>query len=282
MNPPRIPQGRGRAADSGTPPILEIVSDAAKPTGKTTIQSVSRASRLLLAVAASPDGLSAKAASEHFGLSMPTTYHLLTTLAAEGLLVKDARRHYMLGPRAAVIAAAVSRDNRAPEYYLQPLRDLAAATGETAYLSAWRNGSIAVLQTVEGAHAVRVAGLTAGYGDNVHARASGKLLLAFASPADRERTLSVKPLRALTTNTITDRSLLEKEFEKIRRERISFDHGEFFEGVDCVSAPITEDGFVVACYAVSVPSARWATEQEQIVNEVQRAAEKVSNLRILE
>ena len=139
-----------------------------------------------------------------------------------------------------------------------------------------------MLQTVEGAHAVRVAGLTAGYGDNVHARASGKLLLAFASPADRERTLSAGPLRALTTNTITDRSLLEKEFEKIRRERISFDRGEFFEGVDCVSAPITEDGFVVACYAVSVPSERWATEQEQIINEVQRAAEKASNLRILE
>src|SRR5690348_6866796 len=119
MTPARIPENRGQAARTGITPILTAVSSAEKPTGKTTIQSVSRASRLLLAVAASPDGLSAKAASDQFGLSMPTTYHLLTTLAAEGLLVKDARRQYMLGPRAAVLAAAISRDNRAPEYYLQ-------------------------------------------------------------------------------------------------------------------------------------------------------------------
>ena len=282
MTPSRIPENRGRAARTGPAPILTTVSSAEKPTGKTTIQSVSRASRLLLAVATSPDGLSAKAASDQFGLSMPTTYHLLTTLAAEGLLVKDARRQYMLGPRTAVLAAAISRDNRAPEYYLQPLRDLAAATGETAYLSAWRNGSIAVLETVEGAHAVRVAGLTAGYGDNVHARASGKLLLAFASQADRDRILSAQQLRALTPKTVTDRRLLEAEFETIRRDRMSFDRGEFHEGVDCVSAPITEDGVVVACYTVSVPSERWTTERDQIVEEVQQAAEKASNLRIVD
>lgn len=258
------------------------MSSPGKGNGKTTIQSVSRASQLLLAVAGSPDGLSAKVASEQFGLSMPTTYHLLTTLAAEGLLVKDARRQYVLGPRAAVLAAAVSRDSRAPEYYLKPLRDLATATAETAYLSAWRNGSIVVLQTIEGAHAVRVAGLTAGYGDNVHARASGKLLLAFACEADRDRILDTTPLRALTPRTITNRQTLEAEFGKIRRDRIAFDRGEFHDGVDCVSAPITEDGVVVACYTVSVPSERWNTEHEHIINEVQRAAEKASNLRIVE
>ena len=250
--------------------------------GKTTIQSVSRASRLLLAVAASPEGLSAKAAADQFGLSLPTTYHLLSTLAAEGLLVKDSRRQYVLGPRAAVLAAAVHRDRRAPEYYLGPLRDLAAATGETAYLSAWRNDAIVVLETIEGQQAVRVAGLTTGYDENVHARASGKLLLAFAAKADRDRLLAKASLKRLTPNTITDRRKLDREFGIILRERIAYDHGEFHPGVDCTSAPITEDGIVVACYTVSVPSERWVTESDNLVNEVQRAAEKASNLRIVE
>jgi len=137
------------------------------------------------------------------------------------------------------------RDSRAPEYYRRPLRGLAVATGETAYLAAWRNETITVLETIEGAQAVRVAGLSVGYGDDVHARASGKLLLAFAPPADRDRLLSQARLRPLTSKTITDRGRLDEELEHIRRERIAFDLGEFADGVFCVSAPITEDGVVV-------------------------------------
>jgi len=258
------------------------MTDRQKPAGKTTIQSVTRASRLLLAVAAHPDGLSAKSAADQFGLSLPTTYHLLTTLAAEGLLAKVSSRQYVLGPRAAVLAAAVIRNSRAPEYYLLPLRDLAAVTGETAYLAAWRNGAITVLETIEGARAVRVAGLTAGYGDNVHARASGKLLLAFAPAADRDRLLSGTQLRRLTSKTITDRGELDKELEKIRRERIALDLGEFQDSVVCVSAPITEDGVVVGCYTVSTPSERWAAEHRYIITQVQRAGQKASNLYVAE
>jgi DNA-binding IclR family transcriptional regulator len=57
---------------------------------------------------------------------------------------------------------------------------------------------------------------------------------------------------------------------------------EFHDGVDCVSAPVTQDGVVVACYTVSTPPERWATEHDRIINGVQRAAEKGSNLRIIE
>jgi IclR family transcriptional regulator, acetate operon repressor len=255
-------------------------ADRQNANGKTTIQSVTRAARLLLKVAASPDGISAKTAAKELGLSLPTTYHLLTTLTAEGLLAKDSRRFYMLGPRAAVLAAAVQRDTRAPEYYMGPLRELAAATGETAYLAAWRNGAITVLQTIEGARAVRVAGLATGYADNIHARASGKLLMAFAPPADRERLLASTPLRSLTCNTITDRDQLDAELQKIRAEGLAYDLCEFNESVYCVSAPIIEASVVVGCYTVSMPSERWPTQREHTVRAVQVAAKAASNLRM--
>lgn len=247
---------------------------------KTTIQSVRRASQLLLAVAHAPDGISAKQAATQFELTLPTAYHLLATLAAEGLVVKDSRRQYLLGPRAAVIAAAVSRDTRAPEYYLDPLRELATSTGETAYLSAWRNGAITVLQSIEGQHAVRVSGLAPGYDENFHARASGKLLLAFAPAADRDRLLSGRSLIALTANTITDVPTLLTELDVVRRDSLAYDRAEFRDGVDCVAAPITEDGAVVACFTVSAPSDRWTLESERLVTAVRLAAERASNLRV--
>lgn len=248
-------------------------------TSKTTIQSVSRASKILLAVAASPDGLLAKEVAVRFGLSLPTAYHLLTTLSVEALLVKDERRRYVLGPSAAVIAARVDRDTAAPEYYLRPLRDLAAATGETAYLSAWRAGEITVLATIEGAQAVRVVGLTTGYGKNIHARASGKLLLAFAKKAVVDEVLSGVTLRKLTPHTITTRAALDREFAQIRDTGLSFDRQEFTDDVRCVSAPIRQDGVVVACYTVSAPAARFEEHRAAMIEAVEKAANAASDSR---
>jgi len=62
------------------------------------------------------------------------------------------------------------------------LRRLAERTGETAYVSGWMHDDVIVLSTVEGSQAVRVAGLHRGSQGGAHARASGKLLLSYASP----------------------------------------------------------------------------------------------------
>ena len=100
--------------------------------------------------------------------------------------------------------------NTVPERYLKALNYLADTTGETAYLSAWRRGEIVVLATVEGSQAVRVVGLTAGYSENIHARASGKLLLAYSPEETREQTVKSLVLRRLTDATITSRAALRR------------------------------------------------------------------------
>lgn len=240
--------------------------------GQTRIQSASRAVRILLAVAESDDGMHAKDVSVKFGLSLPTAYHLLNTLASEGVLVKDERRRYLIGPRASIIAEAFNKSNVVPERHLKALNLLAESTGETAYLSAWRRGEIVVLATVEGSQAVRVTGLTAGYSQNLHARASGKLLLAFSPEEDREATIKGLVMKRLTDATITSRTALRRELETIREEAIAFDRQEFHDGVECVSAPIWEGGSVVACLTVSTPAGRFVQQRDMIVRELLNAA----------
>ena len=245
-------------------------------TSQTRIQTVSRAVRILLAVSSSDEGLTVKAVTEQFKLSTPTAYHLLNTLVEEGMLLKDDRRRYLLGPTASVIAEAYNRRNVIPERYLQGLQTLAAATGETAYLSGWRNGKITVLATVEGTGAVRVAGLSAGYSDNVHARASGKLLLAYASEDVRELVLSRSPLRKVTAHTITSRAALDREINQVRADGISFDREEFREGVSCASVPITEDGVVVACLTLATTADRFAAKGSDFVEQLRGAASAIA------
>lgn len=241
--------------------------------GQTRIQSASRAIRILLAIAASDDGMHAKDVAKEFELSLPTAYHLLNTLSGEGVLFKDERRRYLIGTRASVIADAFNKSNAVPERYLKALNFLAEATGETAYLSARRRGEIVVLATIEGSQAVRVTGLTTGYGENIHARASGKLLLAFLPEEEREAVIKGLVLKRLTEATITTRPALREELELIRAEGLAFDRQEFHAGVECVSAPIREGGSVVASFTVSTPAARFVEQSEMIIDRLLHAAQ---------
>jgi DNA-binding IclR family transcriptional regulator len=240
----------------------------------TRIQSVVRAAKLMLFVAENPAGRTAKEAADAFGLALPTTYHLLNTLVAEGLLRKDSRRRYSMGPKVGALSDAFLRDNVVPEWLMRPLEELAKTTGETAYLATWRGGEVRVIATVEGDHAVRVAGVHTGAIGNAHARASGKLMLAFASDEVRTHYLDAHPLEPQTEHTITDRARLEAELEAIRERGYAFDEQELMAGVGCVAAPMIDEGTVIAVLTVSAPIHRFEATREKLVAAVREAAEQ--------
>jgi IclR family acetate operon transcriptional repressor len=246
-----------------------------EPSG-TRIQSVARASRLLLLLARRRSGCTAAEAAESLGLTVPTTHHLLNTLAAEQLAVKDSHRRYALGPAVAALAEGFVQQ-RVPEYLRRPLDELAERTEETAYLATWSAGEIRVLASVEGARAVRVAETERGPYRHAHARATGKLLLAFARPDVRAAYLADHPPEPLTRATIADPAALESEFARIRERGYSEDREEFAEGVSCVSAPLLADDVVVAAFTVSAPSQRYDRSRVQLRDAVLAAAAGASS-----
>ncbi|MST31451.1 helix-turn-helix domain-containing protein [Acidimicrobiaceae bacterium USS-CC1] len=229
------------------------------------IQSVSRAVKLLMLVASGQTGSTGKELALAAGLPAPTAHHLLSTLVDEGLLAKDGSARYLLGMKVAVLADALQRAVTAPAYLLEPLRQLAATTGETAYVATWRQGDIRVQASVEGNHPVRVT-LPLGPYTNAHARATGKVLLALASEELREAYLVSHPLVALTPRTIIDRQRLEDEFGVIRERGYAIDEGEFQPGVSCVSAPVVDQQVVVAAYSISVPTPRFVERRDWLVD----------------
>ena len=228
--------------------------------------------KMLIAVAKAPNGLGARELSKQFNLTLPTTYHVANTLALEGILSKDSAKKYRLGPGAAAIAHRVDADNQTPCHFSAALHELARLTGETAYLSGWHNNQIRVLESVEGAHAVSVADLSKGYANHLHARASGKVLLAFAQPDFRAKTLEDLELPRLTERTITSKSAFERELALVRARGVGYDHQEFSAGVDCIAAPIWINGVVVAALTVSSPSSRFADTETELLAVLKRAA----------
>lgn len=243
-----------------------VIEDSPGPPAAsgTRIQSVARASQILLWVAAQPHGATAKEVASAHGLALPTTYHLLNTLADQGMLAKDLHRRYILGRSAAILAQAHLRGKAVPDSLLTALRDLARRTEETAYLADWGEYDIRVLASVEGKQMVRVAEIAVGPYDHGHARANGKVLLAFASPEVRQAYLKRHPLVPVTKSTICDPKLFERELERIRERGYAIDHEEFAPGVSCVAAPLLHNGHALAAFGVSVPNARFESQQAEL------------------
>jgi IclR family transcriptional regulator, acetate operon repressor len=250
------------------------VDASAEP--KTQIRSVRRAMRLLFEIAERADGATATELANALDIAVPTAYHLLNTLVADGMLARDPRRRYVLGPRVGALTDAVARSLAVPHFLADPLRALAEDTGETAYLTAWRRREITVLDCVEGARAVRVSGLHPGFSAHAHARAGGKLLLAHAPDAVREDYLSRHPLVAITGATIVDPARFAEELVRIRRQGFAIDVEEFVEGVGCLAVPVTEGGGVLAAYTVSAPLARFEHGLDELRRSALRSARSVA------
>jgi IclR family acetate operon transcriptional repressor len=232
--------------------------------GQTRIRSVARASRVMIWVAAQPHGATAKEIAEAHGLALPTTYHLLNTLVDQGLLARDMHRRYIVGPSTAILAEAHLRTKSVPDSLLAALRDVARRTEETAYLADWGEYDIRVLGSVEGMQMVRVAEVGTGPYEHGHARANGKVLLAFASPEVRQAYLRNHPLVPVTKATVCEPAAFEQELARIRERGFAVDQEEFAAGVCCVGAPIRQNGHVVASLGLSVPSERFEERRAEL------------------
>jgi IclR family transcriptional regulator, acetate operon repressor len=199
---------------------------------------------------------------------LPTAYHLLNTLVGGGFLTKLDNRRYHLGPKVGLLAEAFASRLSAPEYLLERVRLLAERTGETAYVSTWRGGEVVILGIVEGKGAVRVSGTHLGFGGDAHARASGKVMLAFASPRTFEDYVRKnRPLRSCTPHTVTSIRELRSEMQEVRRLGYAIDEAEFVEGVACVGAPVADGTMAIT---VSSPIERFRRHRRQLIADLVR------------
>jgi IclR family acetate operon transcriptional repressor len=246
----------------------------------TLIRSVTRVSEILGHVATQPLGATAKEIAQALELPLPTAYHLLGTLVSEGLLTKDSQRRYQLGPQLGVLTDAYARQFTPPDHLVAPLHRLAAATGEAAYIATWRNDRIAVLASVEGQNAVRVSGVHVGFVEAAHARASGKVLLAFAPEPVRHAYLLAHPLTRVTDKTLVDRERFVLALEEVRRDGFAVDDEEFREGVACASAPVLADGSLVVAYSLSAPAELFRRHRESLIEHLLEAAADASRVAV--
>lgn len=246
-----------------------------RPATRPRIQSVARATDVLVEVARSPRGLTSKQITEHLGVTRQGAYHLIHTLTTSGFLTRTSEGRYALGLKIGTLAAAFPR-HLTPEERLAPyVRSLAEATDETTYAAGWQGDNIVVLSVARGTNPVQAAEVVRGTAEDGHARASGKLLLAHAASDFRDNYLRNHPLRARTANTITDMSKLLDELEQIRHDGYALDDEEFADGLCCLAVPL-DHGASPFVIGVSVPAMRFREERDRILSTALAQAHELS------
>lgn len=235
---------------------------------ETSLGSVAKAFAALLKIAHWPGPITPKELAKITKTPLPSTYHLLKTLVDLGALVKIEREGYRLGPAIGALSDSYLEQGE-PLRILEPaVRELARITGETTYMTAWRNGKIEVVVTVSSSRPVRVAPLAHGSQNFAHARASGKVMLAYARPNLREEYLYNNPLEKITPVTIDNAEALNKELDEILRQGYATDLEEYATDVSCLSVPILSSGHLIAALTLSAPTIRFNKEFDSLLSNI--------------
>lgn len=187
----------------------------------------------------------------------PSLHRTLALFEEAGLVMREpSGRAYVVGPRLARFALDVLTNDRVASQRRVILRKLVADVGETCNLSMLRKGELVYLDRVEADWPLRLH-LPAGTALPPHCSASGKLLLAFKPAAERAQLVATLPLPRFTERTITDRSLLASELDRIAANGYAVDNEEYVVGVACVAVPVRDaTGEVIAAVAVHAATAR--------------------------
>jgi len=208
------------------------------------------------------------------GLHKATTHRIVTTLLNYGYLERTADgQKYRLGLHVVELGYKVIRRLDLRREALPYMTQLAQRFDETCDLGVFDQGAVFYVEVVRGHHALTIAAAV-GQRSPAHCTASGKIMLAFLPPEQREASLS-QPLVSFTERTITSRSELERQLEGFRQQGYGFDDEEYEAGIRAVAAPIlNRDGRVLAAIGMPGPTERMTLER---VAEIAGALKEVAN-----
>lgn len=194
---------------------------------------------------------------EETGLPKATVHRMLQQLEGGALLQREGdNRHYGIGTRLRRLAESVLLNDTQHGARHAVLRKLVDEVGESCNITALSGDEVVYLDRVETAAPLRFY-LRAGSRVPVHCSASGKVLLAQMTAAQRRRLLAHVPLEKFTANTIDSMERLEEAVARVQVDGYGLDEEEFLPGLMCIAVLVPRGGRSSnLCVAVQAPTIR--------------------------
>jgi DNA-binding IclR family transcriptional regulator len=189
--------------------------------------------------------------SKKLGYPKTTVHTILTTLESRGYIEKSNSRLYSIGTKIITLSqnARVNvqiRDRAAPL-----LRELSNHCRESIYLGVLDGDYCLNIYAIESPQRL-LARTALGERAPLHCTSVGKAILAYLEQKKMEKIVENVGLPKFTTNTITDRTLLKNELERIRRAGFAVDSSEHEQNTYCLGAAIFDEyGTVIGSCSIS-------------------------------
>ena len=232
------------------------------------VQSLSRALKLLNALAVHSQGLSLSEVAGFVGLPNSTAHRLLTTLQNERYVRFESERSlWLIGVQAFCVGAAFVRSRDLVTIARPYMRRLMEQSGETVNLAIADRGEVIYIAQVETQKMMRAIAGPGGRAP-MHCSGLGKALLAVAEPAAAEKLMAGMDLARETAHTLVTLDDLRRDLDRVRAQGYAVDNEEIVVGLRCVAAVIyDEHASPLAALSVSGPTARITEQRIPVLGE---------------
>lgn len=240
------------------------------------VRSVDRALRVLFCIAASPNPIGLAEISASTEVDKATVLRFLQTLETFRLVCRDESRRYSVGSGVWQLSRTFRRDLRLlAEPFLAALRD---ETGESVSLVVERGLERVVLHVVEASVELRVVP-TLNRVVPIYSGASGKVIMAFKSEAERSRIIEATGLGHANKSGQIDPVTYLEQLEQVRKDGYATAIGDVSLGAAAIAAPIFDhDGALQAVVSLRGPEARMSPSRVLVLAPlVVRAADAISH-----
>jgi DNA-binding IclR family transcriptional regulator len=246
-----------------------------QPNDGSEVQAITRASRILAALEESPGGLSLAQIAQRVELPRSTVHRIVKALTTERFLVPvSAAGGVRLGPRLAGLASAALGELR---QQIRPhLERLSEQVNETVDLAVLDRDHVIFIDQVAAPHRLQAVSAV-GARFPAHCTANGKALLA-ELPPDQVRALLPARLARLTPNTITNRSKLMEQLDRIRQTGTAFDDQEHTAGICAIGQTIPDGAGGRAALTIPLPALRFKDREPLLATALAEACGRISEL----
>jgi len=231
---------------------------------KNELQSLNRAFAILDCFQDGQPELGVREIARQLDLHPATVGRMVTTMASLGVLNQDKEtRRYSMGSKV-LKWSSVYTNNTDLQVEARPYMDeLHRITEETISLDIPNGHKRICIDRIESPKSLRWV-KQLGEIMPFYASASGRVLLSFMAPAERNAILKNMTFEQLSPHTTTDPKVFREELELTRSRGYAVSEGERVEGVSCVAAPVFGvKGEIVGAITISGPSTRFSEEKIQ-------------------
>jgi IclR family transcriptional regulator, pca regulon regulatory protein len=248
-----------------------------------TSQSVERGLAILSTFSADRRLIGVSEVAQELGLSRSTAHRYIATLARLGYLYQDpTTRKYVLGPRVLELGFTAINSMELRDVAAPHLRRLCDETGHTVNMAILDDVDIVYIERCRASRRNQDAidlDLHVGSRLPAYCTSMGKVLLAFMPDAERDDLLRRISFARRGPNTLTSRTALLAELERVRTAGIAMNNEELAYGLRSVAVPvIAADGAAVA--AVNLAAHRTMASLDDLVARIgpvmQRTAAEIS------